>query len=70
MSINPYELRAGLLGQAEGIVNAKYHAENERLRYLLDTGKIELSTVTWPTPPTTEDILAEAEKLYKFVQTK
>ena len=70
MSINPYELRAGLLGQAEGIVNGKYHAENERLRYLLDTGKIELSTVTWPEPPTTEDILAEAEKLYKFVQTK
>jgi hypothetical protein len=27
-------------------------------------------TVTWPEPPSTEDIIAEAEKLYKFVQTK
>jgi hypothetical protein len=70
MSGNPYELRAGLLGQAEGILNHKYHAENERLRYLCDTHKIDAAKVTWPTPPTTDDIIAEAERLYSFVQQK
>ena len=70
MSSNPYELRAGLLGQAEGILTHKYHAENERLRYLCDTGKIDAGKVTWPEPPTSEEILVEAEKLYSFVQKK
>ena len=30
----------------------------------------DVSTVTYPTFPTTEDIIAEAEKLYSFVQKK
>jgi len=64
MSGNPYELRAGLLGQAEGILNHKYHAENE------NTHKIDATKVKWPTPPTTDDIIAEAERLYAFVQQK
>lgn len=70
MSTNPYDLRAGLLGQAQGILDHNYHAEIERLRFFVDRGGLDPSTVTWPTPPKTEDILAEAEKLYKFVQTK
>lgn len=70
MSANPYDLRAGLLGQAEGILTHRYHAEYERLRYLCDTHKIDVKTVTWPSPPSTAEIIAEAEKLYKFVQTK
>ena len=70
MSSNPYELRAGLLGQAEGILTHRYHAENEKLRYLCDTHKIDVETVKWPKPPTSDQIIAEAEKLYAFVQTK
>ena len=70
MSSKPFELRAGLLGQAEGILTSRYHQEYERLRYLCDRNLIDIKTVTWPTPPTTEDIVAEADKLYKFVQTK
>ena len=70
MSSNPYEIRAGLLGQAQGILDHKYHAENERLRYLCDTGKIMAGNVKWPEPPTVEEILEEAEKLYSFVQKK
>ena len=71
MSTNPYALRAGLLKQAEDIITHRYHAENERLRYLCDTDKIvDFKTVTWPEPPTTEEVLAEAEKLYSFVQKK
>lgn len=65
-----YTLRAGLLTQAEGILNHQYHHEYERLRYLCDRDLVDPKTVTWPEPPKTDAILAEAEKLYKFVQTK
>ena len=70
MSGNPYSLRAGLLSQAEGILNNRYHNEYEKIRYVCDRNIIDIQTVTWPTPPTTDDIVAEADKLYKFVQTK
>ena len=70
MSGTPYSLRAGLLSQAEGILNNRYHNEYEKIRYLCDRNLIDIQTVTWPTPPTTDDIVAEADKLYKFVQTK
>lgn len=67
---NPYNIRAGLLSQAQDILINQYHQENERLRYLCDRDLIDPKTVEWPKMPTTEQILAEAEKLYKFVQTK
>ena len=67
---NAYTIRAGLLSQAEGILMGNYHNEYERLRYLCDRDLVDPKTITWPKPPTTEDILVEAEKLYKFVQTK
>lgn len=70
MSANPYSLRAGLLSQAQDILCSQYHQENERLRYLCDRNLLDLKTVTWPTMPTTEEIIAEADKLYQFVQTK
>ena len=71
MSANtPYELRAGLLKQSEQILTHRYHQEYDKIRYLCDRDIIDLKTVTWPTPPKTEDIIEEAEKLYKFVQTK
>jgi len=70
MSSKPFELRAGLLGQAEGILTSRYHQEYERLRYLCDRNIIDPKTVAWPMPPSAEEIIAEAEKLYKFVQTK
>ena len=67
---NPFSLRAGLLTQAEGILEKGYHQAYEKLRYLCDRDMVNPKTVTWPDPPSTEDIIAEAEKLYKFVQTK
>jgi len=70
MSGNPYSLRAGLLSQAQGILQNQYHQELERIRYLCDRDFLDATTVAWPTMPTTEDIIAEADKLYKFVQTK
>ena len=70
MSANPYALRAGLLSQAEGILNHRYHQEYEKIRYLCDRQLVDIKTTTWPKPPTSDEIIAEAEKLYKFVQTK
>lgn len=71
MSNNPYALRAGLLKQAQDLLDHAYHARIENIRYLCDTHKItDIKTVTWPEPPTTEEVLFEAEKLYSFVQKK
>jgi len=70
MSGNPYTLRAGLLSQAQDILLNQYHQEYEKLRYLCDRNLVDATTVTWPAMPTTEDIIAEADKLYQFVQTK
>ena len=68
MSVNPYDLRAGLLGQAQNILNDKYHSELETIRRKIELGILEAKIVTWPEPPTSEDIITEAKKLYKFVQ--
>lgn len=75
MSATPYELRAQLLKQAEGILMMRYQNDEQRIRenVHLSLGKdptFDHTNVAYPTMPTTEDIIAEAEKLYKFVQTK
>lgn len=70
MSGNPYTLRAGLLSQAESILNHRYHQEYEKIRWMADRDLIDPKTITWPEPPRSDEIIAEAEKLYKFVQTK
>tara|TARA_Y100001938_G_scaffold136998_1_gene200638 strand:+ start:512 stop:724 length:213 start_codon:yes stop_codon:yes gene_type:complete len=70
MSSNGYEIRQGLLSQAQEILQQKWNAEYDRVRFLLDLGVFNPSTVTWPTPPRAEDIIEEAEKLYQFVQKK
>ena len=51
-----YDIRQGLLGQAQSILEQNAHMQFEQ-------------TKTWPTI-TPEDIIAEAEKLYAFVQKK
>tara|TARA_A100001011_G_C14263367_1_gene823559 strand:- start:206 stop:418 length:213 start_codon:yes stop_codon:yes gene_type:complete len=70
MSKNPYDLRAGLLGQAQAILNDKYHSDLEAIRRKIELDILDASKVTWPNPPTSDDIITEAEKLYKFVCTK
>jgi len=67
---NPYSLRAGLLLQAQTILDHAYHSKVDQHRYLIDGGLLDIKTVTWPDPPTTYEVLAEAEKLYSFVQKK
>ena len=70
MATNPYELRAGLLNQAEGILNHRYHQELYEVEQRLKLGLISSEEVQFPNCPTSEEIIIEAEKLYAFVQTK
>ena len=62
MASNPYELRQQLLDQAQRILTDQYHSEHQRCR---DRGVACDAEF-----PTTEEIIAEAEKLYAFVQKK
>ena len=59
-----YELRTDLLGMAIGIVESKVERQfdNECLRPEGQRAAVQ--------PYTTEDVIAEAEKLYEFVQKK
>lgn len=59
-----YELRSDLLGMAMGIVDQKVQRlfENEHLKPEGQRNAVS--------PFTTEDVIAEAEKLYAFVQKK
>ena len=57
-----YELRTGLLGQAQKILEHRFHSLVEQCARKGIACNAE--------PPTTEDIIAEAEKLYAFVQKK
>lgn len=75
MSATPYELRAQLLRQAEGILMHKYQTQYDRIRENIQLKQgngelINIDNVDYPNFPTTEDIIDEAEKLYRFVQTK
>lgn len=75
MSATPYELRAQLLKQAEQILMYRFQREYDTIREnthitLQKNPDFDHTDVSYPSMPTTEDIIAEAEKLYKFVQTK
>ena len=59
-----YELRSDLLGMAIGIVDQRVNRlfENEHMKPDGQRNAVD--------PFTTEDVIAEAEKLYAFVQKK
>ena len=61
---NAYELRTDLLGMAIGIVENRQSRkfENEHLKPEGQRNAVD--------PFTTEDVIAEATKLYAFVQSK
>ena len=63
-----YQLRADMLGMATGIVADKTNRleNNEHAKAERDTGYCRKAIE----PYTAEDVIAEAEKLYAFVQKK
>jgi hypothetical protein len=59
-----YELRSELLGMAMGIVG-------ERVQRAMENEHMKPEGTRIPVPSfTTEEVIAEAEKLYNFVQQK
>jgi hypothetical protein len=65
---NGYELRTDLLGMAIGICDTKMHRlECNEHSAAENDSKYQRKPIT---PFTTEDVIAEAEKLYQFVQKK
>ena len=63
-----YQLRADMLGMAQGIVHESGNRLESNEHFLAENDK---SYHRKPIAPyTTEDIIAEAEKLYAFVQKK
>ena len=59
-----YELRTDLLGMAQGIVSDKVNRQFDNEHFKPEDQRQGVD------PYTTEDIIAEAEKLYAFVQRK
>ena len=63
-----YELRTELLGMAIGIVSERVNRLETNEHFAAENdSKYQRKPIT---PFTTEDIIAEAEKLYTFVQKK
>ena len=59
-----YEIRTELLGMAMGIVS-------ERVQRLCENEHLKPEGARLPVSPfTTEEIIAEAQKLYKFIKQK
>jgi hypothetical protein len=70
---NAYEIRTEILSMAQGFVMDKFHNERNNWESSTsrhpETGQL-LSTKDAPVYPSSEDILAEANKLYSFVDSK
>ena len=63
-----YQLRADLLGMATGIVIDRTNRLENNEHFLAENDKAYHRKPI--SPYTTEDVIAEAEKLYAFVQKK
>ena len=68
MSNTPTHLRRELLMQAEHTLREHHFVRLEKIRCMIDSGEIKSSEAVYPTPPTTEEIIQEARKLYKFIK--
>ena len=69
----PYELRQSLLHLAKNILDNKYNSKVMRYHSQVDfcrSQNMDPSKVQEPDPPTTEEIIKESEKLYKFILKK
>ena len=70
MSKSGYELRAGLLAQAEGILVSRYHTLRHEVEFAIQSNAIEAKDAKWPSYPTTDEIISQANVLLAFVNNK
>ena len=67
MSKSGYELRAGLLSQAENILVARYHSLRHEVEFAVQSNAIQPKDAKWPSYPTMDEIISQAEILLAFV---
>ena len=48
----------------------RFTINHERAIYLVDRGLVDVMSVEWPDPPSSEDVIQEAKKLQDFVKAK
>ncbi len=67
-----YQLRADMLGMASGIVSDRIARKEQNEHFLADNARENDKAYQRKTikPYTAEEVIAEAEKLYAFVQKK
>ena len=70
MSKSGYELRASLLGQAENILVSRYHSLRHEVEFAIQSNTIQAKDAKWPSYPTMEEIVAQADVLLAFVNNK
>lgn len=68
---NGYEIRSDLIGFAKEFMLTEYQYKLGEYNHKVSAqnGKLEIA-VTFPTPPTPEDVIACAEKFMAFVKNK
>ena len=62
--------RLTLLAQAERILTNQFTIAHERIHFLVGRGLVDPMKVNWPDPPSSDDIMEEAQRLYSFVKEK
>ncbi len=62
--------RITLLAQAERILFNKFKVDNERMHFFVGNGLVDPTKINWPDPPSSDEIMREAERLYSFVKEK
>ena len=70
MSKSGYELRAGLLAQAEGILVSRYHSLRHEVEFAVQSNAIQAKDAKWPSYPTMDEIVEQANLLLDFVNNK
>ena len=70
MSKSGYELRAGLLAQAENILVSRYHTLRHEVEFDIQSNAIEAKDAKWPSYPTMDEIISQANVLLAFVNNK
>ena len=70
MSKSGYELRAGLLAQAENILVSRYHSLRHEVEFAVQSNAIQAKDAKWPSYPTMDEIISQANVLLAFVNNK
>ena len=70
MKVPPEELKTKLLVQAQNILLVKFNSEYQKIQMMVRGKEITAGEATWPTPPSTEQIIKEANKLYQYLYKK